>query len=402
MINYLNLMVRQRPLIAIVGGPDVDARIAIMSTLRDKYHLVGIGSDTRLQKDFTQSGFDYYNYPLFTGSNFLKDLLTFTRLLLLLRKLKPDLIHAYDTKPTVWGRLAARLAGVPYIIGTLPGLGYLYAENSLSTRLIRALYQPLQKLACRFSDVTIFQNSDDSEQFVGAGVVAKQKIKVIRGSGIDLDLFDPKLISDSQRLEVRGELGIADDEIVVTMISRIVRSKGVNDYVEAARKISSRNKKVRFLLVGPMGENSPDRLNDKEIEALKQFVIWPGPRLDIPIILSLSDIFVLPSAYREGIPRVLMEAAAMELPLITTWSPGCKEVVDEGVNGFLIAMRDVSALCNSLTSLIEDADLRRRFGTASRRLVSEHFGLPIISKQTHDIYHTLLAKDDSFEKENQF
>jgi glycosyltransferase involved in cell wall biosynthesis len=269
-------------------------------------------------------------------------------------------------------------------------MGSLFASDNFKTRLIWMVYKTLQKVACHFSDLTIFQNHTDSRQFLAAGVVAKQKTKVILGSGVATDIFDPALFSEMELEKIRDELGIRLDEIVVTMISRVIRSKGVLDFMTAAQQISAQYPKVRFLLVGPDDNESVDRLSTVELTQLKQAVTWPGPRQDIPAVLALTDVFVLPSAYREGMPRVLLEAASMQLPIVTTDTAGCNEVVEHGVNGLHIPLHAPSALSQAISLLLEQPDLCQRFGQESRRRAEEYFNLSVVADQTGAVYRQLL------------
>jgi glycosyltransferase involved in cell wall biosynthesis len=160
--------------------------------------------------------------------------------------------------------------------------------------------------------------------------------------------------------------------------------------MSAAVSISNHYPGVRFLLVGPVDNESLDKLNAEEFTRLKQAVNWLGPRNDIPTVLATSDIFVLPSAYREGIPRVLLEAASMGLPIITTDTPGCKDVVENEVNGFLVPVRDAVALSRAILSLIEQPDLRHRFGEISRRRAVERFDISVIAMQICIAYYQIL------------
>jgi glycosyltransferase involved in cell wall biosynthesis len=379
------------PKVLLVGGPDVDARLELMHCLKDAFNFSAFGSDSTLHDRFLAEGFGYSTYNLSRRGNPVLDLLTLGQLVLMFRRLKPQIVHTFDTKPGVWARLGARLAGVPIIIGTLPGLGSLYASDSLRTRLVRLVYERLQTLACRLTDLTVFQNHKDARQFVAAGVVPEQKATVILGSGVPTNLFNPARVSDVKQTQLRTELGIRPYEIVVTMVSRVIRSKGVLEFMVAAREVGTRYPNVRFLLVGPNDDDSVDRLNSAELLQLKQTVTWSGPRRDIPVVLAISDISVLPSAYREGIPRVLLEAASMGLPIVTTDSPGCNEVAKHNVNGFLVPARNPAALSRAILRLTEQPELRQRFGEASRRRAIEHFDLSIIAEQTRAVYQQLLA-----------
>jgi len=307
------------------------------------------------------------------------------------RQQKPDIVHAFDTKPCVLARLAARLAGVPIIIGTLPGLGSLYVDEGVTTRTVRALYEKLQTLACHLSDLTIFQNHEDLRFFVARGIVPAHKAIAIPGSGVRTDLFYPARISRSDRERVRAELGVKTNALLITMVSRLIRSKGVMEFAAAAQLVRQHYSQVKFLLVGPTDEESMNRFTPPELLQLTRALTWAGARSDIPAILAASDIFVLPTFYREGIPRVLLEAASMGLPIVTTDSPGCKEVVEPGVNGFLVPPRDPGALAEAILRLVEEPDLRQRFGQESRRRAVTYFDLSVIAEQIRSIYRELLA-----------
>jgi glycosyltransferase involved in cell wall biosynthesis len=305
---------------------------------------------------------------------------------------RPHIVHAFDTKPGVYGCLAARLAGVPVIVGTITGLGSLYPEDGSGGRVVRRVYEGLQRLASSQADLTIFQNRDDRSQFVARRVVPAARAALVPGSGVPTDVLDPARVSDAQRRQVRGALGVPADALLVTMVSRVIRSKGIEEFVAAARVVRQQVPEAHFLLVGPADKDSVDGFNPGELAEFARFVNWPGPRKDVPHILAASDLFVLPSYLREGIPRVLLEAAAMGLPLITTDSPGCNEVVEEGVNGFLVPPRDPVALGEAIMHLLGRADLRRQFGQVSRRRAVERFDLGVIAAQTHRLYQELLAR----------
>ena len=379
------------PKVMTVGGFDVDDRLELMHCLEDAFDFSALGAEPALRDRFLAEGFAYSTYSLSQGANPLSDLHTLGELVSVFRRSRPEIVHTFDTKPGVWARLAARLAGVPIIIGTLPGLGSLYSSNSLKTRSIRLVYERLQALACGVSDLTIFQNSHDARQFIAARVVSKQKTRIIRGSGVSTERFDPARVSETERTQLRRELGLQPDKSVVTMVSRVIRSKGVLEFMAAAQAVGARYPHVQFLLVGPHDDRSIDRLTAPELAQLKGAVIWPGPRRDIPTVLAVSDVLVLPSAYREGIPRVLLEGASMGLPIVTTDSPGCNEVVEDGVNGFLVPVHDSPALVEAILRLIEQPELRRRFGRISRQRAVAQFDLSVVAEQTRSVYRQLLA-----------
>jgi len=382
------------PKVVFVGGPDVDARLELMHCLSASATMSALGSRPGLRERFRAEGFAYAPYLLSRRVNPVVDLVTLGQLTLLFRRLRPQIVHAFDTKPGVWGCLAARLAGVPVVVGTLTGLGALYASDRLGTRVARGIYQALQALTCRLSDLTVFQNPDDARQFIASGVVPSGKAMVIPGSGVSTEAFDPASVSEADRNRVRRELGVQPEDTVVTMISRVIRSKGVLEFMAAALDAATHSPRVRWVLVGPEDHEAADRLTAAELARLKRTVTWAGPRQDIPAVLAATDIFALPSAYREGVPRVLVEAASMGLPIVTTDSPGCNAVVEDGVNGFLIPAHDPRALGQAIGRLVADPELRHRFGAASRRRAVEGFSLSRVADLTSSVYRRLLARKD--------
>lgn len=380
-----------KPRVVIVGGPDVDARLSLMHTLSGSFDVMAFGSLPELRGKFLANGFKYKAYHLTRQVNPFSDLASVCQLVFLFWRCKPQVVHAFDTKPGVWACLAARLAGVPVVIGTVTGLGSLYGSNRPGVKLAWGIYRGLQKLACRISDQTVFQNYSDALYFMRTGLVPAEKAKIILGSGVPTDVYSAGQVFEQERVRLRRELGIQTGETVVTMVSRVMRSKGVLEYIDAAERVRTANPNVRFLLVGAHDEQSIDRLSNAELDQLSRTITWTGQRRDIPAVLSISDIFVLPSAYREGIPRALLEAASMGLPIITTDSPGCNEAVENGVNGLLIPVHDPAALGAAVLSLVEAPALRHRFGQASRQRAVECFDLSVIAGQTRLMYQDLLT-----------
>jgi glycosyltransferase involved in cell wall biosynthesis len=381
------------PRVALVGSNDVDGRLELMRRLRDDFEMEAVGSAPELTERFHAEGFAYHCYPLGQARvSPLDDLRAVAALVEIFRRRRPDVVHAFDTKAAVWGCLAARLAGVPVGVGTVNGLGFLYGSRRTSVRLAWWVYQVLQALACRASAATIFQNGEDARLFAARRIVPSDRARIILGSGVDTERFHPERIAESERRRVREELGLRAGEIVVTMVSRVIRTKGVLELAAAARAIRAERPDVRFVLIGPLETDSMDRLDAAEIGELRASLTWPGARRDVPAVLAVSDVVALPTAYREGLPRVLLEAGAMGLPLVATDSPGCNEVVQDGENGFLTPVGDAAALTRALRLLIGDAELRQRFGAEARRRVVKEFDLALISAAHRDLYHELLRR----------
>jgi glycosyltransferase involved in cell wall biosynthesis len=394
-----NMVERYRPKVLIIGGPDVDARIPLIKQMEGDFHFMVAGSHDQPAEPFQKAGLEFWSYPMHRSANPVADLKMLVSLIRLIRLVNVDIVHTFDTKPSVWGRLAARMANVPVVVGTLPGLGSLYSHNTLGTRLIRSIYQPVQKLACHQSDLTIFQNSADAAHFIQAGIVQNPRAAILPGSGVETQYFDPDKFKNGRRKQLRTELGLNDVDITITMISRLIRSKGILEFSQVAQMVYEQHPETKFLLVGPNDLQSVDTLTAKEMKQVKQSVICLGARKDVPKLLSISDLFAFPTYYHEGIPRVLLEAASMGLPIVATHSPGCEEVVEHNVNGFLVPKQDTKAFSNAVSTLIVNPSLRRRFGDVSRQRAVHKFDLSIIAEKTTSIYQQLLeAKSNGRKK----
>jgi glycosyltransferase involved in cell wall biosynthesis len=383
-----------RPAVCMVGGPDVDARLDLMRALSSHFDVSAVGTDARLAASFAEAGFRYRHYPMSRRANPALDAYGVWRLFRIFRTERPTIVHTFDTKPGVWGRFAARLARVPFVVGTLPGLGTLYTNPNWKGKLARLVYQPLQALACHWADLTLFQNADDAREFERRGVVPRGRAAIIPGSGVRTDVL-ARVSSDRTAPVRRAELGLPRSGIVVAMISRIVRAKGVLEFAAAARAVHRTEPHVHFLLVGPADTESLDALTAAELQELRDDVIWAGPRNDVKEILALTDIFVFPSFYREGIPRVLLEAASMALPLVATDGPGSRDVVEDGVNGFLVPPKDAAAIADAVVRLARAPELRARFGARSRERAVTRFDLSVVAEQTRSVYQHLLRRSGS-------
>jgi glycosyltransferase involved in cell wall biosynthesis len=381
-----------RPRVMIVGGADVGARLPLMERLRDDFELIAVGCGDEAAAAFTAQGFGYRAYaPLHARVSPLDDARAFLELARIFRTERPQIVHAFDTKAGVWGCLAARSARVPIALGTVNGLGFLFRDDNWQRRLLARSYRGLQRLACRASQATVFQNPDDARVFVERGLVKPERVVLVPGSGVRTDQLDPKLFAASQRARLRAGLGLCADDVVAIMVTRVIRSKGVLDLLAAARALRTTHPRLRFLLVGAHEPESMDRLDERELHDLAAELVWVGRRADVPALLAASDLMVFPSAYGEGIPRVLLEAAAMALPIVTTDAPGCREVVEAGNNGFLLSIGDVAALRDAVARLVDAPELRRRFGAAGRARVQSRFDLSVVTQRTRVLYRELLS-----------
>jgi glycosyltransferase involved in cell wall biosynthesis len=381
------------PRVMIVGGADVAARIPLMERLRDEFELVAVGCGEEPGPAFAARGFGYRAYaPLHARVSPLDDARGFLELARIFRAERPQIVHAFDTKAGVWGCLAARAVRVPVALGTVNGLGFLFRDDTWKRRLLAHSYRVLQRLACAASNATVFQNPDDARVFVERRLVRPERVVLVPGSGVRTDQLDPQRFAPEERERLRASLGVAPGDVLVTMVTRVIRSKGVLDLLAAVRALRATHPRARFLLVGAHEPESMDRLEDAELRALESELIWVGQRSDVPALLAASEAMAFPSGYGEGIPRVLLEAAAMALPIVTTDAPGCREVVEPGRSGFLVPVGDVPALTQALVRLLDDAELRRRFGAAARERAVTRFDLAVVCEKTRELYRELLTE----------
>lgn len=379
---------------AYVGGEDLSLRLPMIKLLRQAgYDVCGVGPSAEEKELFRKNGIPYELYPLKKSFGVFSEILSFISLFLVFREKRYTIVHAFDTKPTILARIAARLAGVPLIIGTIPGMGSIFSEDSNVNNILALFYKLGQKAACGASYVTVFQNTDDKEFFTANNMVRSSKAVLIKGSGVDVNAFSPEKIRDTDLMKLEDELGSRGNEIKVFLISRLLRYKGIQEYLEAARIVKERHGGVSFYLAGP-GDKSAYSFPLEKLDGYKDTVKYIGPRSDIPAVLGLADIVVLPSYYREGIPRILLEAACLGKTIITTDVPGCREVVEDGVNGFLVPPKDPHALADALCKLIADEGTREIMGRKSREKVMSEFSLDLVYRESLKLYQNALNLPD--------
>ncbi len=305
-----------------------------------------------------------------------RELATIIELVRLFRRERPDLVHHVAMKPVIYGSLAAWIAGVPAVVNALTGMGYVFTSRELKARLLRPpIRLAFHWLLDRPNSRLIVQNSDDAAALGGA-MVAKQRVVLIRGSGVDTKAFTPSE-------EPAGPP-------VAVMVSRMLRDKGVGELVEAARLLQQRAVPLRIVLVGWPDPENPTAIAERELQAWDAagVIAWWGERSDIAKIWAKCHIAVLPS-YREGLPKSLLEAAACGLPMVATDVPGCREIVRDGETGLLVPPRDAESLAAALERLAGDAVLRRRMGAAARELVERALSDEVVAEQTLALYRSL-------------
>jgi glycosyltransferase involved in cell wall biosynthesis len=312
--------------------------------------------------------------------NPLRELRALAELVALFKREQPVLVHNFTIKCAVYGSIAAMLTGVPARINAVAGLGYVFASNDRRARLLRPVVRALMRFALRGRRARlILQNHDDARMFLDHGLIEDTRVRVIAGSGVDCNRFVP-------RTRTRN------DPPRVLLAARLLWEKGVEEYVQASRMLRAQGRRIRFLLAGASDPGNPAAVPAASVRGWvdEGVVEWIGHVDDMPALFASSDIFVLPSYYREGLPKSLIEAAACATPLITTDMPGCRDVVTDGVDGLIVPPRDADALCTAIARLLDTPELARKLGLAARAKALAKFDERIVIRRTLETYDEVL------------
>ena len=326
------------------------------------------------------------------GVNPAVELLSILNLWKIYRRIRPDIAHHFTPKPNIYGAIAGRLAGVPVSISSVNGLGYVFTGEDRMSSLIRPIVTMLYRIGFRLNNAVVVQNKDDVSELEGHGMLRPgQAVHVPGGSGVDVAVFSPDAVSRAEVISLKESLGIPHDAPVVVLIGRMLWHKGIREFVECARMLGPRLG-ARFLLVGPTDRGNPAAIPHEQLAAWtgEGLITSLGERTDIRELLAMADVVALPS-YREGFPRVLMEACAMGRPIVTTDVPGCRDVVDDGVNGLIVGPKDGQALAEGVEALLASSCLRARFGAAARARAVQEFDDRIVTEHTLELYERLLS-----------
>jgi glycosyltransferase involved in cell wall biosynthesis len=369
----------------LLGGEDVELRLPLARKLRALGYDVTLVGSCYPPRCKVGDEFRHLHYPLSRRFRPLEDVRTVFALARALRKHRPHLVHVFDTKPNLFAPLAAIGMQDIRIVRTITGMGNTFLTRGIMGSVARSVYHLAQRLAGKLSAVTICQNSEDHSYFIGRGLIQRSKAILIKGSGVDVKALTSRGLVGRDRHEARDKLG-ATDRIMVLMLSRVVRSKGVVEYARAAQLLEQRP--IRFVLAGPFDEHAPDALDDETTKYLQSHVVCLGFRKDVPELISAADIVVLPS-YREGIPRVLLEAQALSKPVVACDVPGCREVVNHGVDGLLVPAQQAEPLAASIATLADNEEQRREMGERGARKIREQFDLSLIARQYVECYSSL-------------
>lgn len=290
---------------------------------------------------------------------------------------RPDIVHHVALKPVLYGSLAALLVRRPAVVNALAGMGFLFTSSSRLATLLRTVVSRVFRVLLNAGrNVLILQNPDDVTMLVSGGLVTASRVRLIRGSGVDIERFRPTP-------EPAGSP-------VVMLASRMLWDKGVGEFVSAAGALRARGIAARFVLVGDGDADNPASIPDAQLKAWHDSgVVQCWGRCDnMPAALAEAHIVCLPS-YREGLPKVLLEAAACARPLVATDAPGCREIVRDGENGLLVPLRDAASLADAIERLVGDRALRLRMGEKGRQMVESEFSEEKVAQQTLAVYREM-------------
>ena len=353
-------------------------RLALAKEIRRQgYEVILLSPPGDFQKRLQENGFQWIPFPLSRqGINPFSELYTIWRLLQVYRRIQPVAIHHFTIKPVIYGSLAAHLLGITGVINSITGLGHLFIDSGIITRMVREFAKVLYRASLHHTQV-IFENPEDLDSFIQNGLLKSEQTNLILGTGVDTEKFKPTIKPYHSPL--------------VLFSSRLLATKGILEFVEAAQLLKLNGTKARFAIAGTPDPGNPASILPEQIQVWERtgiVEVW-GWQEDMPTALAQADIFCLPS-YREGVPSALLEACASGLPIVTTDVPGCRDVVTNGVNGLLVAPQDSLALAKAIETLLADAQQRDKLGKTGRRLALEKFSLEKINEQTLDIYRKVL------------
>lgn len=360
-------------------------RLPLAEALRSQGHeVVMVSPDGKYSERLKQAEFRWIAFPLVRQRlNPFAELFTIFRLVLLYRRERPDVAHHFTIKCVLYGSIAARFAGIEGVVNALAGLGHVFSDCGLQARLLRIIIQRICKSFLRPTHV-VFQNPEDHQAFLKRGLVDRDASHLIRGSGVDVERFKPRANKNSS------------DKRCVLLASRLLWAKGVAEYVEAARLVRRQLPETVFLLAGETDPGNPASVPQEVVDEWKRQcdVEVLGHCEDIKSLLEKADLVVLPTYYGEGVPRILIEAAASGKPLVATDMPGCHEIVQHRLNGILIPPRDSRELARAIKEILPDDLCMARMGKHSRRLACDEFSQEQVINKTFQVYQCATASSE--------
>ena len=375
------------PHLVCVGGEDHALRIPFLMSLRERgFRVTAVSSGG--EAAFLRHGIAHrrYGFDRFASGSGERGAIRAIRKLM--AELRPDIVQSFDTKPNLLTPLAMR--GQIPVVRTINGLGWTFSSLEPRALILRPIFCGLQWLSSFWTAATVFQNRDDLAFFERYRLIGRGSGRLIRSSGIDVDAFAMTRHLAPSAMKIREELGLQSAEVVI-FVGRLTRQKGIPTLLKAVPRILSERPDARFVLVGPRESEGPFAVDKSDIDRYAPHVIALGPRRDVPALLGMADLFAFPTQYREGIPRVLLEAGLAGLPIVASRMPGCNEVVEDGWNGHLVAPHDADGLASRIIDVLSDRDRGKIMGGRSVELVRKQFALPWVVDQYCDLYRNVLS-----------
>ena len=354
-------------------------RMPWIRLLRDNgYEVFAVVASGAWNDLIEAGGAEYVEWKLSrSGRNPVAEIGSIGSLARIFRRIKPDIVQNFHTKPNIYAPLAAKLAGVPITVSTVTGLGYTFVDRSgPGAKIARRLNLGMYRISNRLADEVAFQNPDDMELLRANGGLAQNKGRLIAGgSGVDVNEYRPGTRGSDESKELRRSIGVPENAFVVLFVGRLQLDKGLVEFVEAARSLKQARPDIVFVMVGAPDPGNRRSLTESTLAQWKAEgnVVFTGRREDVPGLMAMADTVATPTFYREGLPRTLLEGAATGLPLIGTDMPGVREAISHGVNGILIPTHDSAALARAVEELANDPDMCERYGAASLERAKNEF-----------------------------
>ena len=345
-------------------------RMDMMQSFKALGHeVIAIGNEScdKWADMFNANGIKYIAADISrNGTNPLKDLKTLKSLRAILKQEKPDKLFTYQAKTVIYGGIAANMLGIKEVYPLIAGVGSVFLSNDIKSKIIRFILKTEYRYAMRKSPNVFFQNNDDVKVFCDNKITKSEKVVILNGSGVNLEKFTQKSLPN---------------EPTFLCISRLIKDKGVYEYLQAARIVKDKYPQSRFLLVGPYDSN-PSALKPEELQPYIDdgIVEYFGEATDVRPYLEMCNTFVLPS-YREGTPKTVLEAMATGRAIITTDATGCRETVVNGENGYLVPIKDIGALSKAMVDLIENPDKISKMAECGLKIVKEKFDVNIVNNK---------------------
>lgn len=368
-------------LLFVVNNPDflLSHRRNLLVAARQKGLQVHIASpEAATTTELQQQGYHYHRWEVSRkGVRPLQEALAIRKLYQIYKQVKPDIIHHVTIKPIIYGGIAARLAKAPAVVNAISGLGWVYISDSWKAKMLRRIANQGYAISGKHKNSRfIFQNPDDQHQFLQSNLVDSDQACIIPGSGVCMQEFSPLPMPSLETIRI-------------VLAARLLKDKGVLEFVGAARLLRDRFN-VKFVLAGDIDPGNPASLTKQEIEqwVSEGLIEYWGYCEDIREVLAKTHVVCLPS-YREGMPRVLIEAAACGRPIVTTDTTGCRELVKMNVNGLLVPIKDTTALAAAIDQITQQPNDLAKLGLASRRWVEKRFAETAVLGQTFNLYEAV-------------